>query len=165
MPRHNQSILDSIYHFLGYVLNGFYTGTTCLREKSKSDIGLSLCQCLSPATCELSQSVANYTERSARPWSGRPQSPMLPLHHPGHGLSPPGGRNHAEWICLISLFMARYGSPQLAMLNSWYWIVVQQAIRNLCDWKLPLRAPSNHPKSEPFLCRFKQLSLLVKQCI
>ena len=98
------------------------------------------------------------------PTSEEPQSPMLPLHHPGHGLSPPGGRNHAEWICLISLFMARYGSPQLAMLNSWYWIVVQQAIRNLCDWKLPLRAPSNLPKSQSFLCRFRQLNTLAKQC-
>jgi len=34
-------------------------------------------------------------------------------------------RNHAEWICLISLFMARDGSSQLAVLNSQYWILVQ----------------------------------------
>ena len=39
------------------------------------------------------------------PTSEEPQSPMLPLHHPGHGLFPSRERNHAEWICLISLFM------------------------------------------------------------
>ena len=39
------------------------------------------------------------------PTSEEPQSPMLPLHHPGHGLSPPRERNPAEWTHLISLFM------------------------------------------------------------